>query len=95
MYSGVLLYKVGITSKTVEQRFSKELAIGAAIDVLFTHKFDTGRPAFLLEQQILKLTKQHKYEGTPFLVNAIGDTELRTEDIYDVVLTQVENLFSK
>ena len=96
--NGVTMYKIGITSKTVEQRFSRELAIGAAITTLFTKSFGTGRPAFLLEQLLLKNTKEHAYTGIPYLVNGIGDTELRITDIYTTIITLVEetkHLFTK
>jgi len=80
-YNGVTKYKVGITSKGVQKRFEREVRLGYDIEVLSTVQHDTGRPAFMLEQLVLKTVRYKKHSGYAFLHNAIGDTELFDEPL--------------
>lgn len=61
------LYKVGITTKTVEERFKKDISSGVNITIIDTLKFDTGKTAYKFEQGILLKTKQYQYKGVDIL----------------------------
>jgi len=67
-------YKIGITNRTVNTRFS--IADTRKIEVLFTHKFATGGIAYIVEQQLLKRFKECRYTGPDLLQS--GNTELIT-----------------
>ena len=72
-------YKVGITNKTINERFTvKDLK---SIVVLDTLSFPNGRDAYLMEQKILKHYHNHKYTGTNLLES--GNTELLTINIIE------------
>lgn len=69
-------YKIGITNRSVNERFSnKDLEI---IEVLETWKYPIGKDALDKEQEILRMYKNHKYEGE--LLES-GNTELFTFDV--------------
>ncbi len=70
-------YKIGITNRTVEQRFSNpELA---RIEVINTIHYRNGADAYKAEQSILRDFAYAKYTGDPLLVT--GNTELFNHDI--------------
>lgn len=70
-------YKIGITNKTVENRYlSKEQA---TFEVLATLKFETGRACRKVEQAILTSFSEFRYTGVPLLDT--GNTELFIKDI--------------
>lgn len=70
-------YKIGITNRTVESRFTKkDLEL---ITVLKQWEFPIGSEAYRIEQEILKENAEYKYVGCPILSS--GNTELFTEDI--------------
>ena len=72
-------YKVGITNRSVNERFTvKDLK---SIVVLDTLSFPNGRDAYLMEQKILKHYHNHKYTGTNLLES--GNTELLTINIIE------------
>lgn len=71
-------YKIGITNKTVEERFLiSELN---NIEVICQKEFATGYEAFKIEQEILKNNKEFAYKGQKILISN-GNTELFNEDI--------------
>jgi len=72
----VTKYKVGITTKKIQERFSQEIRNGYDIDVKLLKKFNTGRPAFMLEQAVLKNVAYKRHDGYRFLWRGVGDTEL-------------------
>ena len=70
------LYKIGITNKSIEERYSlKERKL---FDDYKTWKM-SGEEAYETEQAILKVYKEFKYLGEPVL--KIGNTELFTCDV--------------
>lgn len=71
------LYKIGITNRTVEKRFT--LSDMDKITVLRTLTFEEGRSASDLEKYYLNLFRDHQYKGEPILSS--GNTELFTHDI--------------
>ena len=77
-YKENIFYKIGITNKSVEERFS--LIDLNKIEVLKTKEFSTGYEAFSIEQRIIKAHKMYRYTGEPIL-SSNGNTELFTEDI--------------
>lgn len=82
-------YKIGITNKTVETRFTaKELE---RISILRTWKFDDGQEAYNMEQKILKEFYDSRYTGDNLLLN--GNTELFNRDVLNLDTTL--EVFSK
>lgn len=83
----VVLYKIGITNKTVNERFiNTELQ---NMNILFELQFSTAKEAYFLEQQIIKRYKQYRYAG-PKLIHR-GSTEFFTKDILQHVVTMPNN----
>jgi hypothetical protein len=74
---GTSCYKIGITSLSVDKRFTKEDL--AKIRVVKTWNFPTGADARLFESQILRANKEFKYTGAPLLKD--GNTELFIKDV--------------
>jgi hypothetical protein len=69
-------YKIGVTNKSVKERFSnKDLE---NIQVIEKWQFPLGKDAYAKEQEILKMYKKHKYEGS--LLES-GNTELFKHDV--------------
>lgn len=75
--SGQVLYKIGITGKTVEERFS--LVDLSKIEIIKLKLYYNGVEAYEWEQKLLKMYKKYKYIGPKVLES--GNTELFTEDI--------------
>lgn len=72
-----VLYKIGITNRTVNERFSlNELS---KIEIIKQEEFECGQNAKNKEAEILKKYKQYKYIGPNILES--GNTELFTEDV--------------
>ena len=71
------LYKVGITNRTIVERFHKYEQ--PLITILKSSKYLSGSEALLKEQMILSKFKEFKYLGPPVLSS--GNTELFTKDI--------------
>ena len=70
------LYKVGITTTSVKQRFSAEKT---PYMIIFTKQYSGGREAYTEEQRILKTYEQFRMSGAHVLRS--GNTELFSEDI--------------
>ena len=71
-------YKIGITNRTVEERFyGPDLA---RIRIVKTWRYAIGRVAKERESEILHQYRRDKYYGPDILVSA-GNTELFTHDI--------------
>ena len=70
-------YKIGITNRTVEARFT--ITDLSSIEVVETVYFEQGIDAYQLEQIILKKYEKYKYIGKPLLSS--GNTELFNIDI--------------
>lgn len=78
--NGGKAYKIGITNRTVNERFTNsELQ---QIEILATRYYEVGQDAYDAEQQVLKDYKEFKYTGPDILVS--GNTELFTKDILDI-----------
>ena len=74
-------FKIGITSKSVNTRFSATDV--KKIEVLFTHEFATGRLAYTVEQYLLNRFKEYSYTGLRLLES--GNTELLTTNILNAI----------
>lgn len=92
--SGIVKYKIGITTKTVETRFIEELRKGYIIECTDSHMFPTGRDAFLCEQFILTHHKDRyrKVYADSFLCNSCGDTELLNSGLTSPLQEIIRNL---
>lgn len=78
--NGGQAYKIGITNRTVTERFSNsELQV---IEVLKTWYYSNGQEAYNKEQEILKKYKKYKYKGQNLLQK--GNTELFNKDILNL-----------
>jgi Zn finger protein HypA/HybF involved in hydrogenase expression len=82
-----VLYKIGITNLTVQQRFSSEEL--SKIKVLRVTEYIIGLDAYKEEQKILEQYSQYLYKGGKILKS--GNTELFTQDVlgedYEPLLT--------
>lgn len=75
--NGGQAYKIGITNKTVNERFSnKDLRI---VEVLKTWYYENGQDALDKERDILKEYKEFKWMGEALLES--GNTELFSKDV--------------
>lgn len=75
--NGGQAYKIGITNKSVKERFlARELNV---IQVLATWEYSSGLDALNEEQRILKEFSTYKYTGPDLLES--GNTELFTVDV--------------
>lgn len=72
-----ILYKIGITNRTVNERFN--LTDLTKIEIVKQKLYENGQDAYDWEQKLLKLYKQYQYKGPNVLES--GNTELFTEDI--------------
>ncbi len=72
-------YKIGITNRTVKERFGPETK---HIIILKEVYYESGQDAYDAEQQILRDHKASKYNGPDLLQS--GNTELFTHDILNL-----------
>lgn len=76
-YNGNTYYKVGITSKSINIRYTKEeLSIISVIEEI---EFSTGAEAYQMEQRLLLKYKDYLYRGPKILLS--GNTEILIKDI--------------
>lgn len=75
-----IVYKVGITNRTIQDRYSSE-EFKHCIETK-TKAFNVGKDAYTMEQTLLKKYKQYKYEGAPILKS--GNTELLIGPIAEI-----------
>lgn len=75
------VYKIGITTKSVEQRFKKDINKGIKITILKEELFNKGEFAYFKEQLILNSLKEYKYQGDDILLFG-GNSELFDENQY-------------
>ncbi|MHB8098013.1 MAG: DUF723 domain-containing protein [Sulfuricurvum sp.] len=76
---GTDLYKIGITSRSLRDRFTKDFS---KIEVIHTEEFEDGIEAFDKEYLVLKEFKEFKYKGPKILLN--GNTEIFTKNILNL-----------
>jgi len=75
------LYKIGITNKTIEERFGKSFCSNRAIAILEQTHFDNGLDAYLAEQEILEAFGYARCENPSWPETKGGRTEFFKEDI--------------
>ena len=78
------LYKIGITNRTVNERFN--LADLQKIEIVKQKLYDNGQDALDWETKLKRIYKEYQYKGPDILSS--GNTELFTEDIIEVYLSQ-------
>lgn len=71
------LYKIGITTKTVDKRYAQEVSNTDEIETLFIKYFDNYKDAYTHEQCMLLLNTNYKYTGEP-IFNNTGTSEVFT-----------------
>lgn len=76
------LYKIGITSESINKRYSGEFTID--FEVLSQWVYPNGADAFQVEQAILRATHAEKYTG-PRVFQKGGNSELRTNDVSSTI----------
>ena len=72
-----ILYKLGITNRTVNERFN--LTDLAKIEIVKQKLYDNGQDALDWETKLKRMYKKYQYKGPDILSS--GNTELFTEDI--------------
>ncbi len=72
-----VLYKIGITNKTVNERFN--LTDLSKIEIIKQKLYDNGQDALDWETKLKRMYKEYQYKGPDILSS--GNTELFTEDI--------------
>jgi len=75
-HNGKAFYKIGITNRTIAERFCGE---PTPYTVIMETRYLFGYLAAELERDILANHKRHQYQGDCFLVS--GNTELFTKDV--------------
>ena len=76
-HNGHQYYKIGITARSVEGRYTKQEM--EKITILHTMWFSTGAQAYSYEQTILNYYKCNKYYGEDILLS--GNTEILTKPV--------------
>lgn len=80
-HEDTVYYKIGITYKTVEDRYySSDLE---KITILSTVELDDRYKALKLERYFLQTFSEYRYKGSPILVSG-GNTELFTKDVLEL-----------
>lgn len=77
---GTNLYKIGITTRSIEERYRSKFDRDQ-INVIFTKHFDTGLAAYEYEQSLLSEYNHLKYTGDKVL--ASGNTEIFVTDVFN------------
>ena len=75
-----VLYKIGITNKSVKKRF--RLTDLAKIEIVKQKLYDNGQDALDWETKLKRMYKEYQYKGPNILSS--GNTELFTEDIMNL-----------
>ena len=75
--SGQILYKIGITNKSVDERFN--LTDLSKIEIVKQKLYENGADALDWETKLKRKYKEYQYKGPDILSS--GNTELFTEDI--------------
>lgn len=88
--SGQVLYKIGITNRSVNERFT--LTELTKIEVIYTKLYQSGVTARSKETEMLRKGKSYRYTGAAVLDS--GNTELFTEDVVDIFGVR-EELFGR
>jgi hypothetical protein len=81
-------YKIGITNKSVQERFT--VTDLQSIQVLSLWKFTDGAECYAAEQAILKQFKEFQYKDQKLLSS--GNTELFNVDIYQTYKEQIDEI---
>ncbi len=83
-YRGKIAYKIGITSKSVKERYAEDLADpNFKLEILEETMFENGKPAYEAEQELIKRFEQFRYKGEYELLFG-GNSELFDRDIREV-----------
>lgn len=78
-----VLYKIGITNRTVDERFS--LTDLSKIEIIKQKLYKNGQDALDWENKLKRKYKEFQYQGPEILSS--GNTELFTEDIIELYLS--------
>ena len=79
-----ILYKIGITNRTVNERFN--LTDLNKIEIVKQKLYEVGKDALDWETRLKRMYKEYQYQGPNILSS--GNTELFTEDIIELYLSQ-------
>ena len=75
-----VLYKIGITNRTVNERFN--LTDLSKIEIVKQKLYEVGQDALDWETKLKRMYKEYQYKGPDILSS--GNTELFTEDIIEL-----------
>ena len=85
---GEVAYKIGITTKSIQERFRSSAIDGIQIIPIIQYDFLQGQQAYEYEQQVLERYKHLKRPvDKPFLRKGAGDSELFSENILKQALS--------
>ena len=84
------LFKIGITTKSVTERYKYEVESLDDIETLHTIEFDSPEPAVELEALLLRNYQLYKYKGAN-IFRRTNNTEVFEEDIYAKYLEDLKN----
>jgi hypothetical protein len=87
-----MFYKIGITNRSVAERFSKHDL--EKISILNTLYYTHGRDAYEHEQQLLRDFERYRYKGDTIL-NSSGSTEMFTRDVLFLDKSNTDTLNKK
>lgn len=85
------LFKVGITKKSVKERFAKDIKAGVQITIIQEYHFIEGTDAYDIEKIILSKTSSTMYKG-PKVLSHGGDSEIRTESCLKLIEDTIKEL---
>ncbi len=71
-------FKIGITTRSVKERFSQDIFNGVKIDIIFEHVYEHGQMAFDEEKRIKRTYKKHKIDKNILLS---GNSEIFNKNI--------------
>ena len=87
------LFKIGITTKNVKDRYKDENLIWDDVSELIEIPLDTFPEAYMFEQFLITKYQEYRYYGKK-IFNKTGNTEVFTENIYELYLQECKNDWS-
>lgn len=83
-------FKIGLSQRSVDIRFCKDVRNGVAVKTITTIEFDDGWEAYLLEQQILNATIHLRINKDESPIT-VGWTEIRRECFLDTLINTLNH----
>lgn len=84
------LFKIGVTTKNVKDRYKDENLVWDDVSELIEIPLDTFPEAYMFEQFLITKYQEYRYYGKKIFKNT-GNTEVFTENIYELYLQECKN----